>query len=138
MGENPAGHGATTHHVVGKPSTPEDDQHHHHGIIDTIKDVLHLTHEHPTAAVAPQNVKRYVHQQVPKNIKCADGKVRRMDCDVIFDENGHEIPDQVWEESGRNVTPGFVSRHHPDDHFEQLHEQQEQRNLLRNADSPTH
>jgi hypothetical protein len=56
-------------------------------------------------AIAGYGYHRYKRAQRKKNIRCRDGSTREIECDVMVDEHDRELPNQVWDETGRNITP---------------------------------
>jgi hypothetical protein len=56
-------------------------------------------------AVAGYGYHRYKrHVKKKKQVKCADGRTREIECDVMVDEHDRELPDQAFDEHGRNIT----------------------------------
>lgn len=49
--------------------------------------------------------KRHQRTKRRKAVRCSDGKTRDIDCDVMIDENGRELPNQQFDENGNNITP---------------------------------
>merc|ERR1711963_954248 len=43
-----------------------------------------------------------------KHVKTKHGKTREIDCDVLVDQNGHEIPGQEFDENGRCINENEV------------------------------
>merc|ERR1711879_34055 len=49
-----------------------------------------------------------ISKKTKKHVKTKDGKTREIDCDVLVDESGNELPGQEFDESGRCINEDEV------------------------------
>jgi hypothetical protein len=57
--------------------------------------------------VTAYGVSRYRRSKRRKQVRCSDGRTRDIECDVMIDEQGRELPNQQFDENGNNITPGM-------------------------------